>query len=76
MATEGRTDEERKAMSAARALKNYEMSFERHLNHQGALDAAIKDLSSQVVLHTRELPFVFFTCYDTLGGSQGEAFNG
>jgi hypothetical protein len=42
--------EEKKAMLAARALKNYEISFERHLNHQGALETAIKDLASQVVV--------------------------
>jgi hypothetical protein len=38
----------RAAPQAARALKCYEMAFERHLNHTQALDAAERELLSRV----------------------------
>jgi hypothetical protein len=46
--TEGRTEEERLALGAARALKCYEMAYERNLNHRGALEAAQGSLFKQV----------------------------
>merc|ERR1712185_389243 len=45
---EGRTDEEKTALRAARSLKNYEMAFERHLNHKSAQETAQKELLLQV----------------------------
>ena len=35
---EGRTAEEKVALKAARQLKNYEMAFERFLNHKNAME--------------------------------------
>lgn len=37
---EGRTAEEKVAMKAARQLKNYEMAFERYLNHKNAKEVS------------------------------------
>ena len=59
--TEGRTEDEKRALAAARALKCYEMAFERHLNHKGALEAAERELLAQVPHPFRpSRPFVYF----------------
>mmetsp|Transcript_109675 Transcript_109675/g.318727 ORF Transcript_109675/g.318727 Transcript_109675/m.318727 type:complete len:392 (+) Transcript_109675:904-2079(+) len=52
---EGRTAEEKVAMKAARQLKNYEMAFERYLNHKNAMETASKDLQKAMESSLRNL---------------------
>ena len=52
---EGRTEEEKSALRAARSLKNYEMAFERHLNHKSAQETAAKELLARVEQKLRDI---------------------
>lgn len=51
---EGRSEDERRAMAAARSLKCYEMAFERHLNHKSAMETAERELQAQVEAKARD----------------------
>jgi len=46
--SEGRTEDEKRALRAQQQLRNYEMAFERHMNHKNALDVAERELQYQL----------------------------
>uniref|UniRef100_A0A7S2R436 RBR-type E3 ubiquitin transferase n=1 Tax=Rhizochromulina marina TaxID=1034831 RepID=A0A7S2R436_9STRA len=46
--SQGRTEDEKRALRAKQQLRNYEMAFERHINHKNALEIAEQELHDQL----------------------------